>query len=306
MTALRLGLCCTFQEQPIQFRTTTVTATLRQPRDEQLRRLSALCRDNALALMASLEYCHAHGIGCFRINSQILPLKTHAQVGYTMRELPEGREIVQLFEACGAFAAEHGLRTCFHPDQFVVLNSPRDEVVASSIAELDYQAEVAEWVGADVLNIHGGGAYGDKPAAVKRFAATVKKLTARVRRRLTIENDDRVYTPSELLPLCERAKIPLVYDVHHHRCLPDGLSVEEATAAARQTWGKREPLFHISSPLDGWQGKDPRRHHDFIDLADFPREWLGQGLTVEVEAKAKEVAVGQLLAALSKACPPRR
>jgi UV DNA damage endonuclease len=37
-------------------------------------------------------------------------------------------------------------------------------------------------------------------------------------------------------------------------------------------------------------------HHDFIDPADFPAAWLGlEGkLTVEVEAKAKEVAVARL------------
>jgi UV DNA damage endonuclease len=44
----------------------------------------------------------------------------------------------------------------------VVLNSTRPEVVASSIAELEYQAQVASWVNADVINIHAGGAYGNK------------------------------------------------------------------------------------------------------------------------------------------------
>ena len=36
------------------------------------------------------------------------------------------------------------------------LPAPEQRVVQSSIAELEYQAEVAEWVGADVINIHGG------------------------------------------------------------------------------------------------------------------------------------------------------
>jgi len=85
----------------------------------------------------------------------------------------------------------------------------------------------------------------------------------------------------------------LVYDVHHHRCLPDGLSLAEATARARQTW-KSEPLFHISSPLEGWDGPKPERHHDYINAADFPKEWLGWPLTVEVEAKAKELAIARL------------
>lgn len=37
-----------------------------------------------------------------------------------------------------------------------------------------------------------------------------------------------------------------------------------------------------------------------INPSDFPREWLGWPLTVEVEAKAKELAVARLLADLTK------
>ena len=124
------------------------------------------------------------------------------------------------------------MRTCFHPDQFVVLNSPRPDVVEASVRELEYQAEVAEWVGADVLNVHGGGAYGDKPKALDDFARNLGLLSDRVRSRLTVENDDKSYTPADLLPLCRAEGLPLVYDVHHHRCLGDGLTVDEATAEA--------------------------------------------------------------------------
>jgi UV DNA damage endonuclease len=102
-----------------------------------------------------------------------------------------------------------------------------------------------------------------------------------------------------LLPVCRAEGIPLVYDAHHHRCCPDGLSVEAASVAAAETWGKREPLFHISSPLEGWCGPRPGRHHDYIDPKDFPAGWLKLRLTVEVEAKAKELAVRTLRAALS-------
>ena len=62
--------------------------------------------------------------------------------------------------------------------------------------------------------------------------------------------------------------------------------------------GGREPLFHISSPLGGWNRQQPHRHHDFIDVRDFPACWLGLDLTVEVEAKAKEQAVFNLREAL--------
>jgi UV DNA damage endonuclease len=124
-------------------------------------------------------------------------------------------------------------------------------------------------------------------------------LPAEVRSRLTLENDDRSYSPLDLLPVCRETGVPLVYDVHHHRCLPDGLSVAEATRQAVFTWD-REPLFHLSSPLEGWQGKNPRRHHDFIDAEDFPKAWRELHLTVDVEAKAKELAVIRLRQDLEK------
>jgi UV DNA damage endonuclease len=297
MTSIRLGLCCVFREQPIRFRNTTIKAISGLPRDAALEKLSALCLANAEALRESLRFCVDNGIGCFRINSQILPVKTHADQGYRVSDLPGGDEIVRRFESCGEFARNHEIRTCFHPDQFVVLNSPRPEVVARSIAELEYQAEVAEWVGADVLNIHGGGAYGNKPEALARFAENLTLLSPRVRRRLTVENDDVTYTPSDLLPFCRANGVPLVYDVHHHRCNQDDLSIQEATEQAIGTWN-RQPMFHISSPLEGWDGPKPRRHHDFIDLRDLPDCWRGRPLTVEVEAKAKELAALKLMGQL--------
>lgn len=297
--ALRLGLCCQFVGEPIKFRTTTVTAMLRLTKPQRLARLADLCQSNADGLMAALQFCANHGIGAFRINSQILPVKTHPTAGYEVGELPGSADLVSRFRECGEFARQHNLRLSFHPDQFVVLNSPNPKTLEHSLAELAYQAEVAEWVGADTLNVHGGGAYGDKVGALRTLRQSIERLPAAVRSRLTLENDDKVYTPADLLPVCADTAVPLVYDVHHHRCLPDGLSVAEATERARKTW-QTEPLFHLSSPLEGWAGPKPERHHDYINAADFPREWLGWPLTVEVEAKAKELAVAQLLAEISR------
>lgn len=290
---LRLGLCCTFRDQPIKFANTTATACAKLSRQTALAKLSTLCLANADALAKALTYCAEHGIGCFRVNSQILPLKTHPALGYAIDELPNVTAIVAAFQACGEYARRHKLRTCFHPDQFVVLNSRRPEVVEASIRELEYQAEVAEWIGADVLNIHGGGAFGDKTAALADFTRVFARLSPRVRSRLTVENDDKIFTPEDLLPVCFQLGIPLCYDVHHHRCCADGLTVEQATARAVATWN-REPMFHLSSPLAGWSGPRPERHHDFIDVADVPACWLPLTATIEIEAKAKEAAVLKL------------
>jgi len=300
---MRLGLCCLFREEPVRFRTATATALLRLPRQERLRKLSGLCLENADNLLLALQACVRLEIGAFRILSPFLPLYTHPQAGYRLGDLPEAGEIARRLAVAAAFRADHGLRLSFHPDQFILLNSPRPEVVASSIAELDYQAMLAEQVGAEVINLHLGGVYGDKPAAIARFLAAWPRLSAAVQSRLSIENDDRSYSPSDLLPVAERLPVPVVYDVHHHRCLPDGLDIAEASARCAATWLRlgREPYFHLSSPRQGWDGGDPRPHADLIAPADVPAAWhaLGFPFTVDVEAKAKERAVIALRQALS-------
>ena len=65
------------------------------------------------------------------------------------------------------------------------------------------------------------------------------------------------------------------------------------TARAMGTWN-REPLFHISSPLDRQRVPTDRRHADTIDVKDVPASWRNLDITVDVEAKAKEVAVAKL------------
>jgi UV DNA damage endonuclease len=196
-------------------------------------------------------------------------------------------------------ARSHDIRLCFHPDQFIVLSSPKAEVVERAIADLEYHAEVAGWIDADVINIHAGGTYGDKQGALKRLSRNLALLSEQARQRITLENDDKSYSPSDLLPFCRSEGIPFVYDVHHHRCLPDGKSVEDTTHAALDTWN-REPLFHISSPKNGWEGPQPSRHHNYIDIRDFPECWKALEITVDVEAKAKELAVLQLYYDLKK------
>lgn len=298
MNRIRWGLCCLFKEEPIHFAIRQATHLRKFDRIDQLAMISATILANGKALQAAITWCSNHGIGAFRVNSRIFPLKTHPEIGYQLAELPEHAAIAQLYREAGRMAAGHGLRLSFHPDQFTLLSSPDTEVTARSMAELVYHAEVAEFIGADVITLHGGGAYGDKPTALQRLSRAIDRLPEPVRVRLALENDDRVYTPSDLLPICAATGIPFVYDVHHHRCLADGRTVEAITEQALATWN-REPLFHLSSPKDGWQSANPRPHHDFIDPADLPSCWLPLTITVEVEAKAKELALQRLQADLA-------
>ncbi|MDP9292332.1 MAG: UV DNA damage repair endonuclease UvsE, partial [Verrucomicrobiota bacterium] len=229
---LRLGLCCRFIAEPIKFRTAAAAHLSCFTRNEQLSRLAGVALHNAAALHAALEFCASNSIGSFRISSSILPLKTHPAVGYAVDELPGGDEIVLAFRRCGELARDRGIRTGFHPDQFVVLNSPDPGIVSRSIADIESQSEIAEWTGADTVNIHAGGAYGDKLTSLDAFRRNLGLLSTRARSLLTVENDDKSYTPADLLPICQSENLPLIYDVHHHRCRADGLSIRQASEAA--------------------------------------------------------------------------
>jgi len=292
--SIRLGLCCLFSRENIQFKTHTAKHLLKFPRQKRLAKLSETIVTNVLALKKAVEFCDKNSIGSFRINSRILPLKTHPEAGYQLSELPDRAEIFSTMAKIATLAKMRDIRLTFHPDQFTLLSSADREVTRRSLDELLYHQEVAELLGADVITLHGGGAYGNKTAALERVAKRIDLLPIGLRSKLALENDDRTYSPEDLLPLCRKMEIPLVYDIHHHRCNKDNLTVEEATKQALATWS-REPLFHISSPKDGWQVAAIRPHHDFIDLDDFPACWKNLQITVEVEAKAKEVAVLKLL-----------
>ena len=291
---MRFGLCCLFVAEEISFRTTTAKVLSGMERGQALAKVSDICLHNAENLFLAVQAVHRLGIGAFRITSPLFPRMTHPEVGYALNDLPQAEAIASRMDAAGTFALAQGIRLSFHPDQFVVLSSPHDQVLESSVRELNYHALLADMVGADVINVHAGGVYGDKKAALGRFAEAFKRLPENVATRLSVENDDVNYTVTDLLPLCAHLGLPLVYDVHHHRCNPDGLDECEATDLAAATWRGREPWCHISSPREGWNA-NPKPHADYIDPADVPQCWHGRAMTVDVEAKAKELAVVGLM-----------
>jgi UV DNA damage endonuclease len=299
---LRFGLCCIFRKEPIRFRQTTAKALKNLSGKERLEKLSKICLENTNSLVEALAAVHRLGIGAFRVSSQFLPRYTHPEVGYTLDSLPHFESIVSSLEKVDELREQWDIRLSFHPDQFVLLSSPSAEVTRKSIAELDYQAMLAEIIGADVVNIHAGGVYGNKKSALNRLRENFQHLPERVKSRLTLENDDVSYTVNDLLPLCHELELPLVYDVHHHRCNPDSLSVQDATDACIQTWKvsrRGEAYFHLSSPKNGWHDKNPKPHSEMIDLIDFPDEWLELDATIDIEAKGKELAVVDVMNNLS-------
>lgn len=292
----RLGLCCLFLKEPLKFRHLRAVDIKKLDMEKRLERISSICLHNAETLRNAVSAVLRLGIKSFRVQSQLLPLFTHPEFGYCLDDLPDHAKIADFLKDIRKFSRKNGIRLSFHPDQFVVLASPHPKVVENSIDELKYQAEIAELIGADIINIHIGGSYGNKVETLERFIDNLKIVPANVKKLLTLENDDLQYTPSDLFPVCRKSGIPMVYDIHHHRCNPDGITVEEATKISQDIWAitGREPYFHVSSPKYGWKSKKIRPHADYIDIADFPDCWKNINATIDVEAKAKELAVLKL------------
>lgn len=295
---IRFGLCCLFKEEPLKFRHSTAKNMQRFDSSEYPQRLSELCLHNSKTLLKAVERVNLSGIKSFRVMTPMFPLFTHPSLGYQLNDLQDCEEIKKTLNSVKAFKLQNDIRLSLHPDQFNVLNSPKGKVVDQTIKELEYQNLLAGFIDADVINIHLGGAYGDKKSASERFIENFNLLSESLKKRLTMENDDRSYTPEDLLQVSEKIGIPIVYDVHHHRCNKDSLSEIKATDLSIKTWERvqREPYFHLSSPKSGWNSKNERSHSDYIDIKDFPDYWreLKVDFTLDIEAKAKEQAVLKL------------
>jgi UV DNA damage endonuclease len=241
----------------------------------------------------ALDWIVACGIPYWRLSSDLAPFATHP-------------ERPQFHDAPARYAAELAafgqrlraadVRVTLHPSQYIVLSSPDPGVVDRSVADLEVQAALLDGmsVGPEgVIVLHLGGRYDDPAGTVERLLFAIDALPEAVRRRLVLENDDRVWEAAEVADLCERAGVPMVFDLHHHRCLDRaGARADELLARALATWPAGVPAeLHLSSGRDG---PTDRRHADGIRDEDW--EALvsilppGADPDVMVEAKAKDHA----------------
>ena len=191
----------------------------------------------------------------------------------------------------------NGIRVTCHPGQFTVISSDTDKVVENAIRELEYHAWIFDQMGFDespfyAINIHGG-----KADRSDRIVEVVKTLPDNVRKRLTFENDESSYDTKQLLEICDKTGVPVVFDSHHYVFNTGGLSMNEAIVETVKSWNGVKPLQHLSNTEVGI-GQDAsfterRKHSAYIHyVPDLQLELAREDLVdVEVEAKAKNLAV---------------
>jgi UV DNA damage endonuclease len=250
-------------------------------------RLCETVTDNLACLQRALEWNAEHGIEFFRISSTTIPFASHPTMTVDWQ-----REFETPLAELGRFINEHDMRINTHPGQYVLLNSPREDVVERSVAELMYHAELFDLMGLDdtaKIQIHTGGVYGDKAAAIDAFIDRYTDLPEPIRRRLVIENDERNYSLADNLAIHERTGIPLLFDVFHHTLLNDGESLPEALDAFMPTWdGHGAPMMDYSTQNPD---KQPGAHTQSIDIDDFAgvlAEIGDRDLDIMLEIKDKE------------------
>jgi UV DNA damage endonuclease len=218
--------------------------------------------------------------------------------------LPDIDEIRTWLYSAGVKAETHNVRITSHPGPFNVLTSPHEHVVENCIGDLTMHGETFDMMNLtrtpfNKINIHIGGAYGDKEKSMERFCKNFERLPDSVKTRLTVENDDKasMYSVKDLYyGVYKRIGIPIVFDYHHHRFCDGGLSEKEALEMAISTWSDGiVPVVHYSESRSKEQLDEsirPQAHSDYVyDYIDN----YGHDIDIMIEAKHKELAVARYL-----------
>lgn len=261
-------------------------------------KVEALARQNLLNTIRILKYNSAYGIKFYRFTSKLIPFATHPE----FKDWDWKNNLKDEFKEIGEYVKKNDMRVDTHPDHFVLINSPREEVFETSVRDIDYHCSMYELMGLDnsyKMVIHVGGMYKNKEDSLKRFYEGFYKLDERLRSRLMIENDDKIYNAEDVLNICRNINVPMVLDVHHDMCNPSHYSVENMVSDIFSTWSgeKFPPKIHVSSPKSE---KSFRSHDDFIHLEDFISfinkvRGLKTDFDAMLEAKMKDEAVFKLM-----------
>lgn len=271
---------------------------------ERLSLLKKVTQSNLNDLIKILNYNIENDIHFYRLTSKLIPLATHQEVRWDYSKViqNECQKVARLIQ-------EFNMRIDAHPDQFNVLNSVNESVIESSIKTLQHQLDLFDLfqIKHGKLVLHVGGKAGGKEAALERFEQTFTKLPSRIQQALILENDDKTYSANDVLGLCQRLHIPMVLDIHHHRCYHEGEFLEALVEHIFNTWEGDfwPPKIHVSSPREF---ETDRRHADFIEVEDMLRfldliKPLNQDIDVMIEAKQKDLALHRLVHDIRQARP---
>ena len=302
---MQLGYACinmqlSYPPKGVQRRTTGRSMIKRTFESKGMDYVSEISLKNARDLHYIIAWNIENNYKFFRIGSDLFPWASE----YKISELKDIEQIKHWLHSAGVMAKTHGIRLTSHPGPFNVLVSPHQHVVEKCVVDLSIHGELFDMIGLsrtpyNKINIHLGGAYGDKESAMDRFCKNFELLPESVSSRLTVENDDKesMYSVKDLYyGIYNRIGVPIVFDYHHHRFCDGGLSEQEALELAISTWPEGiTPATHYSESRSTEQLDEsirPQAHSDYVyDYIDT----YGNDIDIMVEAKKKELAVAKYL-----------
>jgi UV DNA damage endonuclease len=231
------------------------------------KRIQDVVKNNLRCLQNILQYNLKHDLLFFRISSDLVPFASHPICKFNWMNVFRGE-----FESIGNFIKYNKMRISMHPGQYVLLNALDENIRSRSIAELTYHCNLLDSLGLDKsakIQIHVGGAYGDKIQALTRFVNACRSLESPIRSRLVIENDERLFSLKDCLDIHARTGIPVVFDTLHHRLLNNGESLPEAIHKASCTWDKKHDGILMVDYSDQEEGERLGAHSYDINLESF-------------------------------------
>lgn len=272
-------------------------------REAAIRKLERIADSNLSNCLRLLKHNLANDIHFFRLSSRLIPLATHeALKGWEyIPPIKEG------LKAIGDFAESNGMRIDFHPDHFVVLNSPKPEVLDASIHTLRLHLEMLQGMKIDPTHrcvLHVGGTYKNKEKALEQFVENWQHVPVEIQNMIILENDDKSFDLLDTLYLSEKLGIPVVFDYHHHLANHKEADWGNHWSRVVHSWSE-SPLsvkMHISSPKDEKRFRD---HADYIEkemFLSFLHEIKGSIPQIDcmIEAKKKDGALHQLVEDLKR------
>ena len=259
--------------------------------------ISKLVLANVIDLEKVVHWNEQNGFKFYRVSSGLFPWMTE----YEFEDLPDWEEIKVVLQRIGKAATRAGgtgQRLEFHPSHFTILASPNEKTVARSIRDLEQHSKIFDTMGLEpshwnCLNIHVGGAYGNKESATKKWCENFMKLSENCRKRVVVENDDKanMYSVADLYNMVHKVVgVPITFDIFHHTFCTGGLSSHEAAKLAASTWVDAPMVIHWSSSMRMYENPESKTvaHAEYI--YDKFEDW-GTGGWFMCESKAKELSV---------------
>jgi len=291
----RFGLCCIslgLKEQGFSFQTMTYKRFASLPRIEALSILGDRIFNNLKVTNETIKFCAANNY-VYRVSSDIFPLITYDAANVRLEGLPNYEYLETEFDNISETISSTGVRVSCHPSEFNVLASTNTKAVEKTITELNFYSRFFDRIGCaanynNPMNLHVHNRNGSLNEIIDRFMTSFNQLDENCRKRLVIENDDKIncWSVNELVNIFHpQTQIPITFDYLHHKCHPDNLDEQTALTMCYNTWHGFKPLFHYS---ESRPGNNPRAHNDY---AETPFDDYGLEFDLDMELKAKDYAI---------------